>query len=206
MMPLKVIAAAFVALAVGGCVATEAAPETSSASALEAGGSCQSGHSRVAFIVVLGDQACRDVVTPSGRFRAAPLFPGAPKTVGACLMTWVGAGPADSEALARQALVVTPAPACDEPSAVAGDLTPLDGIPAFTGSAGCDVCGVVKRMEMFAVLPPNLTPVKEFQVALTNGQTKAFALDVPAGARAASVTLPPPPAGASYVEGRIEIY
>jgi hypothetical protein len=158
---------------------------------------------------------CRDVAAPSGSWRSTALFadaPDAPGTPRACVYAWTGAdGPsADVDAL-RGALgpnaVLTPA--CDdEPLSGAGTALPIEhlGLPVFSGSTGCDVCGVVKKNKMWIVLPPGLVQAKEFVVDLTNGDQRAFELHVAEGVRATSVVLPPPPAGTKYVEGPVTIF
>lgn len=169
--------------------------------------------------------ACEDIRAHGGRWVARPLFGDAPASFRdrACVVKWSasrrGAQP-DASVLATLPGVTMVTPDCtgartcssaNACSTIEADVKlipfePEPDIVAQTGASGCDVCGVVTGGKIWVIDPPWLLPgARKINVGLTGGAARTFIVDKPAGVQAYAVTLPPPPAGQSYVEGRIKI-
>lgn len=158
-------------------------------------------------------QACAPIPGRRGQWLPEALFDDAPEDVqlSTCAYRWSGErySRADRDAIAAHVgddNVL--APACG--AATHPDVGTLQPIPhldiwGHAGSVGCDVCGVLRRDRVWVILPPERVARRQFEVQLDNGQTRAFQIEN-VEARALSITLPPAPAGASYLPGRVAIY
>ncbi len=171
---------------------------------------CNEGYART-WVVTLRDRACADVEGLRGKWIAAPLEEGAIDAV--CTMTWQGErySRADMDALRAFVRVNVDAmvPSCSGAVVDVGALTPIPHIDilAQVGANGCDVCGKLRRDgKIIVVLPPFRISLKQFEVPLTDGTSRAFQIDAPPGARAVSVALPPPPSGTQYAASRVTVY
>ena len=160
-----------------------------------------------------GSGGCTVIVGHRGRWVPEPLFVDAPADVqlSTCAFRWAGAkgSPPDRERLLQEVGFENGlAPACGTSSAVSlGNLQPIPSIDILTqgGSVGCDVCGIVRDRVVWAILPPEKTRLKQFAVRLSDGQERAFQISGAEGP-AVSITLPPPPRGTKYVQGRVTIF
>ena len=173
------------------------------------------------YLAFLASGTCRDVDASAGRWTGRTLFPDAlpPIRDVACDFTWTtdpsrgDVGSPDIAALdALDAEHLTPACAKAIPSPATpwgpGSATkvPVPEGPesAPTGVTGCDVCGRLFRRDVFVILPADRVDLKRIVVSLDIGGTVSFDLTpAMAGAQAFFVPLPPPPAGATYIEGRV---
>ena len=163
------------------------------------------------YIAVVAESECPEVVATRGRWVPSPLFPDAPPGSGACFYTWSGEKNArvDRTALEEQvgysgALTPSCGPeGIDEPN-----LYPIPPLPVhgMAGSVGCDVCGLQRNGKLWVVIPPERDLERQLEVRLSNGATQAFQLNAPSATRRITVTLPPPPPGTQYVNGRVAIY
>jgi hypothetical protein len=164
-------------------------------------------------------EACTEIAAERGRWVPEPLFADMPPEAQAstCLYRWAGErySRADRDAIVAQfAQNVFPTrgvltPACGSSSRPdVGDLDPIPYIDTVghAGSVGCDVCGIVKRGKVWVILPPEKIGLRQFQVQLSNGTSKAFQIRATDGARAIGLSLPPPPSGTQYKDGRISVY
>ena len=160
-----------------------------------------------------GSGTCTPITGNRGRWLPEPLFHDAPADVqtSACAFRWSGARGSrpDRERLIEQVgLQNGLAPACGDATDVSvANVEPILQIDTtgMAGSVGCDVCGIVKDRVVFAVLPPEKILLKQFAVRLSNGKERAFQIAATEG-RAVSVTLPAPPRGTKYVQGRVPIF
>jgi hypothetical protein len=169
--------------------------------------------------------ACEDIRAHGGRWVARPLFGDAPASLRdrACIVKWSPSrrnAPPDPTVLAAAPGVLMVAPDCTgartcssasacstvEANVQQIPFEPEPDIVPYTGASGCDVCGVVSGGKIWVIDPPWLLPgTRKINVGLTGGAARTFVVDKPAGVQAYAVTLPPPPPGQSYVEGRIKI-
>ena len=128
-----------------------------------------------------------------------------------CALRWSGtrsSRPDDESLRAAVGLDSGLAPACGEGSDVSlGTLEPIPHIDFLgqSGSVGCDVCGIVRGKKVFVILPPERILLKQLAVRLSNGEERAFQLTGTEG-RAVSLTLPAPPRGTTYQQGRVHIF
>ena len=206
--------AALAALLLGACASAGPGSDAEPADDLEAsedalGASCT--YSRKWF-VTLKDRVCEPVAGYRGTWVPSALFDGDDATT--CTYSWVGErySRADQRALERTAREGEGfAPACGPGRhPIEGELLPIEQLDALgmAGSVGCDVCGILKGRNdrINVILPPGLIVSKQLEVKLSNGQSRAFQLKAPEGARAVSFALPPPPAGTSYVSSKVTVY
>jgi len=192
----------------GGSVETD---ESAASTDDEIRASCNSP--RRYFVTYADGRACAPIPGRRGRWLPEKLFADAPDEVqsATCAYRWSGAkySRADGDALkASVGLTGGVAPACgDSSEPEIGLLEQIPYVDNWTqaGSVGCDVCGVLRRGRIWVILPPEKIALKQFEVQLSNGETRAFQIQ---GTRAGavSVTLPPPPAGTSYKQGRVHVY
>jgi hypothetical protein len=160
-----------------------------------------------------GSGTCAPIAGHRGQWVPEALFPDAPADVQAstCIYAWSGEkySRADRDAIATAVGESNGlAPACGSSSLP--DIGALEPIPdldvwGHAGSVGCDVCGVLRRGRLWVILPPERVASRQFQVQLSNGENRAFQIGA-TNARALSITLPTPPAGTSYQQGRVQIY
>lgn len=160
-----------------------------------------------------GGATCAPIAGRRGRWMPEPLFQDAPADVQSttCALRWSSTGssrPDDESLRAAVGLDSGLAPACGEGSdASLGTLKPIAHIDFLgqSGSVGCDVCGIVRGKKIFAILPPERILLKQLAVRLSNGEERAFQLTGTEG-RAVSLTLPAPPRGTTYQQGRVHIF
>lgn len=171
---------------------------------------CNESYARQ-WVVTLKDRSCADVTGVRGKWVAAPLESGAIDAV--CTMTWQGErySRADMDALRAFVRVNVDAmvPTCSGAVVDVGSLTPIPhvDIMAQVGANGCDVCGKLRRDgKIIVVLPPFRTSLRQFEVPLSDGTSRAFQIEAPPGARAVAVQLPPAPAGVAYTASRVTVY
>lgn len=158
-------------------------------------------------------EACTPVPGYRGQWVPEALFANAPADVqmSTCAYRWSGErySPPDRDALvARVGAANGLAPACGATSNPAvGTLQPIPDIEDWTmaGSVGCDVCGVLRNSNLWVILPPERIALRQFEVMLDNGESRAFRIEN-VGAGALSFALPPLPAGTSYRQGRVHVY
>lgn len=171
---------------------------------------CNETYSRKWFLSLDG-RACADIPGYQGTWIATALDDSASDSV--CTMTWQGEkySRADMDALRafvteREAMTA----ACGSSAVVdVGSLTPIPHIDvlAHIGANGCDVCGKLRRDgKIIVVLPPFRTTLKQFQVPLSDGTSKAFQINAAEGAKAVAVQLPSLPAGVTYSASRVTVY
>ena len=159
-----------------------------------------------------GSGTCEPIAGQRGQWLPKPLFADAPPDVQAstCTYEWSGErySRPDRDAIASKVGWGNGlAASCGTSSNPdVGALQPIPGIDywAQAGSVGCDVCGVVRNGKIWVVLPPEKIYRKQFEVQLSNGDTRAFQIQA-TDARALSIDLPPPPAGVRYKSGRVQI-
>ena len=162
-----------------------------------------------------GSQACQPIPGAHGAWVPEPLFADAPADVQAstCAYRWTPETGYASSVPDRDAITAKInwtnglAPSCGASAAPGvGDVQPIPEVtePPSIGSAGCDVCGVLRNGKVWVVLPPDRILVRQFQVGLSGGATRAFQI-APTAVRALSLQLPPPPPGTSYVSGHVKI-
>ena len=166
------------------------------------------------WFATLDDGACAAIAGRRGAWIPEPAFTDAPPEVQAstCVFQWVGEkySRADVTAL-RAAFDEADAltPACGEGSRpVVGALREIPHVDnlGHAGSVGCDVCGIVQQRRLWVILPPEKVGLRQIEVAMSNGSSRAFQIEAPAGARAVALELPPEPAGAAYLPGRVHVY
>lgn len=204
---------------VGGCAATsgdtsgtgDAAAQSSES---EQRASCTNPRAYFATYAD-GAHACQPIPGANGQWVPEPLFADAPADVQAstCEYRWTSAAGAPSSVPDRDAIATEVgwanglAPSCGASTTPGvGDVQPIPQVdePPSIGSAGCDVCGVLRNSKVYVVLPPERIQQRQFQVVLSSGATRAFQI-APTAARALSLQLPPPPLGTTYVAGRVKI-
>jgi hypothetical protein len=211
-----IVAGGAASVGLGGCVsspsssATPASSDTGSDPADELN-SCTSPRK---YFATLGDgEACVAVPAAGGHWLPKPLFSDAPPEIAAETCTYVWSAPAGTPpdpAALRAALAWSDglAEACGASAKVdVGVIEPIVGIDAGhgIGAAGCDVCGRVRNGRIWVVLPSDRVAVRQLSVRLDNGTAKVFQI-APTSARALSIPLPAPPAGAAYVDGRVTVF
>lgn len=203
-------AALMVLLAVGCAVGEEAAPDESLGEAEVRASSCTEPTRY--FATFRTPLACKPVTAARGTWSPEVAFPSAPASVRAstCAYRWTGARHPDRQAL-EDALGVSAAlaPSCGagaSPSAATAHAIPMLDMVGQAGAVGCDVCGKLVDRRLWVILPAERLRARQFAVGLSNGQSQAFQLDAPAGARAVEITLPPPPAGATWTPGNVTVY
>lgn len=168
------------------------------------------------YFVAAGDEGCQQVAGRRGRWIPEALFEDAPAEVQAstCAYRWIGerySHPDRDALVSRLGWQKGIAPACGSGSQPnVGDVHGLQEIPGLdvfghAGSVGCDVCGILKKDRIWVVLPPDKIALRQFEVRLTNGTSRAFEIEAH-DARALSLKLPPPPAGLAYRAGRVPVY
>ena len=171
---------------------------------------CSESYARKWFVSLDG-RACADVVGYRGKWIATALDDSAKDNV--CTMTWQGEkySRADMDALRafvteREAMTA----ACGSSAVVdVGSLTPIPHIDVIShiGANGCDVCGKLRRDgKIIVVLPPFRTSLKQFQIPLSDGTSKAFQINAAEGAKAVAVQLPALPDGVTYAASRVTVY
>lgn len=216
---LKIPLALLASLAVTACSSSDPVPATGGDGDAEAvdqevSASCTNPRR---YFVTFGDaeqaQACAAIPGRRGQWLPEALFDDAPEDVkrSTCAYRWSGEKYSRPDADAIVARVGAPnalAPACG--TATTPDVGTLQPIPqldiySHAGSVGCDVCGLLRRGKLWVILPPEKIATKQFEVLLDNGQSRAFQIE-PTNARALSITLPAPPAGALYRQGRVRVY
>jgi hypothetical protein len=166
------------------------------------------------YFVTLHEGACVEVPGHGGSWVPEPIFPDAPPEVqeSSCALRWVGerSSRADIASLeARHSPEDVLTPACGEGAApTTGVLREIPHIDNLThgGSVGCDVCALEVQRHIWVVLPPEKVYLRQLEARLSNGESRAFQIEAPAGARAVSLELPPPPAGTTYVAGSVRVY
>lgn len=159
----------------------------------------------------LKDRACEPVPGRRGTWVPSPLFDA--NDLSTCTYTWSGEkySRADQDAL-KSSVDYSEGltPACGSGrNPLEGELVPIPNIDnvGMAGSAGCDVCGILRAADRLdVVLPPEKIVLRQLQVPLTNGEYRAFQLQVPSGARAVSFTLPEPPEGTQYVTSKVTVW
>lgn len=172
--------------------------------------SCGEAYARKWFVSLDG-RSCADVSGDRGKWIATALDDSANDSV--CTMTWQGENysRADMDALRafvteREAMTA----ACGSSAVVdVGSLTPIPHVDilGYIGANGCDVCGKLRRDgKIIVVLPPYRTTLKQFEVPLSDGTSKAFQINAAAGAKAVAVKLPELPAGVTYAASRVTVY
>jgi hypothetical protein len=158
--------------------------------------------------------ACAPIPGYRGQWLPAPLFTDAPPEVqvSTCAYQWSGEKYSRPDREAIVASVEYPsvlAPACG--TASTPDVAALQPIPYVevsliqAGSVGCDVCGLLRNGKLWVILPPELNLKRQLELRLDSGEIRSFQIQN-AQARALSITLPAPPAGTSYVQGRTKVY
>jgi hypothetical protein len=159
---------------------------------------------------VSGDEAaCEDARGALGTWR--PTTRDAEGGLAFCTMTWFPdvAAPADVLALRTRlsAIVSAMAPACNGAVPEPAQLTEIAYLddPSAMGTNGCDVCGTLMTNGWMKAIFPAEAKRRAFEVSMTNGVSRAFQIETTPSATAAVFRLPPPPAGVSYVPGRIAI-
>lgn len=160
-----------------------------------------------------GSGACVPIPGRRGAWIPEALFADAPPELqtSTCAYRWSGEkySRPDGDAIAAKVGYANAlAPACGSSSFPdVGLLQPIPNLDIWSqaGSVGCDVCGVLRNGKLWVILPPSKVASKQFQVQLTNGQTRAFQIEA-TEARALSIALPAPPAGTRYKQGRVHIY
>ena len=165
------------------------------------------------FVTYGDDRRCEPIAGNQGQWIPEALFDDAPPEVQAstCAYRWSGAkySRPDREAIAAKVGYTNGlAAACGSSSEPhVGLLQPIPGIDIWTqaGSVGCDVCGVLRKGRVWVILPPEKIVRKQFEVQLSNGETRAFQIGN-TDSRALSIELPAPPAGTSYKQGRVHLY
>ena len=158
-------------------------------------------------------QACTPIPGYHGQWIPEALFSDAPADVqmSTCAYRWSGekySRPDRDALVARVGVANGLAPACGTTANPdIGTLQPIPHIDDWTmaGSVGCDVCGVLRGTNVWVILPPARIALRQFQVTLDNGESRAFRIEN-AGAGALSIALPPALAGTHYLEGRFHVY
>jgi hypothetical protein len=166
------------------------------------------------FVTFREGSTCEPIDGRRGRWvpETDPVFADAPVEVArtTCVLAWRGeryARPDRDALVAKIGEKSAAAPACGAQSTSAvGVLQPIPHIDNWTmgGAVGCDVCGITKGGKIWVVLPPERILLGQVEVKLTNGETRAF--QIQGQGKALSMSLPPAPQGAAYVDGRVSIY
>lgn len=162
------------------------------------------------WFVTFRAQACADVTGTDGAWRATSLEPDAADPV--CAMRWESERSAPADVAALRAVVREDVDAmtaaCSNGAVYPGELVQIPYVDAAltAGAHGCDVCGKPRRDgSILVVLPPQAT-FRQLEVTLGDGAVQAFQIVAPRAARAVSVTLPKPPAGARDAATRVTVY
>lgn len=190
---------------------TEGAAEGAGQSEDEIRASCTNPRSYYATLTEPGAR-CEAIAARRGQWIPEPLFKDAPADVqiSTCAYAWKGEkySRPDRDAIYGELGYSNGlTPSCGASSAPEiGALTPIPYVEDWTqaGSVGCDVCGILKRGNVWVILPPDRSFRKQLQVQLSNGDTRAFQIQ-PTDARALMIQLPAAPRGTSYKEGRVKI-
>lgn len=204
------VGAALLAIASVGCVseaATSSSVEGSEATD-DALTTCRYPRRYFAFVDA---PSCTAVPGTGGSWEPRPLFADAPTTTrpAACVFEWVGEERARVDRAALEAYFDAAAgrgaitPACGEPEPVSAEVSEIEPWDWDVGSVGCDVCGIIVGRRVWGIFPPDKIAARRIGVRLTNGETRAFQIDGSGTSRAASLTLPAPPPGVAYVQGRV---
>ena len=166
------------------------------------------------YIVVGSNDCTTNIPANRGTWVSSPVFADAPAGT-SCYFTWSGAKSARIDYDAFWKALRFPMIATESCGAKTDDATLVDisesdfdsrhGAGHGIGAIGCDVCGMEHDGKIWVVLPPERVLFHELQVKLSNGASRSFRIDRVGTARQLSFTLPPPPAGASYVSGRIQV-
>jgi|GEM_PF-4494426 len=156
--------------------------------------------------------SCVTLAAEGGEWHPEPLFASAPVAVRGvtCAYRWTSATNAPPDPAPVRALGTTDGVAAvceDDRSEALGSLAEiaLFDPTASAGSVGCDVCGIVDADHAWFVLPPERLDRRAFLVRMSNGKYRAFQV-APTERRAIAVALPPPPAGVTYLPGRVGVY
>lgn len=165
------------------------------------------------YFVAAGDEGCQEIAGRRGKWIPEALFEDAPVEVqtSTCAYRWLGerySRPDRDALVSRLGWQNGIAPACGSGSQPnIGDVQEIPGLDVLSqaGSVGCDVCGILKKDRIWVVLPPDKIDLRQFEVRLSDGSSRAFEIDASA-ARALSLKLPPPPAGLTYRAGRVHVY
>lgn len=169
---------------------------------------------RLYYAVLHEARACEPIEGRRGRWVPEAIFADSPEDVaeGTCAYRWVGArySRADREALvgAVGSLENALTPVCGNiTSPELGEVREIPALDIFghAGSAGCDVCGKLRRDRIKVILPPDKIAARQFMIPLSNGRARFFEIE-PTEARALTIELPPAPPGTFYEPGRIHIY
>ena len=163
------------------------------------------------YMAAVTEHDCTEVPAARGRWTPTPLFADAPPGTGACFYTWYGEknAPVDRASLQDHvgwAGALIPS-ACGSEHLEQLQVEPaVDFDPgSMVGAVGCDVCGMQKDGHVWVIIPPERTSFHVVTVPLSNGTKLSFQMKKADAVRAATLTLPPPPAGAHYVNGRISV-
>lgn len=165
------------------------------------------------YFAAVGDGGCAPIAGRRGEWVGDELFADAPEEVrsATCTYRWVAerSSRPDRDALfSRIGWGEGAAPACGAGSFPdIGALEPIAQLDIFgqAGAVGCDVCGLLRRDRVWVVLPPDKVIMREFEVRLSDGTSRAFKIDA-SRASALSMALPALPAGVSYPPQRIHVY
>jgi hypothetical protein len=195
-----------------GCSVESSDPQAKSSDLSSDGGVFTCDPNEVSFIAVLKTGDCEAIAGYGGTWNPGPLFQNAPPQFHACLYSWQtsNGSRADTSALA-DAIRPLPGgnvltPTCDTAPKVQRGVEAEVAVPQVAGgTVGCDVCGYVDGDGVDVVLPPDEVMLGAFTVALTDGTSQSFKVDVTTGVHAATVILPTPPVGVSYVQGPITV-
>lgn len=165
------------------------------------------------YLAVVSGDRCMELTGSGGSWVPSPLFGGAPEVQSACVFQWSPdekGAPADEAALRSQIGWRNLAPSCGDAEDVRDDviLEPIDVLDAWTGagSVSCDVCGVVRGAELFALFPPSSTVYRQVSVPRSDGRAMNFQIHTDPNARVMRINLPALPEGVRYVEGRVATY
>lgn len=170
------------------------------------------------FYVAFPSRTCPTVQGAGGTWvaEAGRAFEEAPSSLASCVMRWTGRRTSVPDRAALDAAVTERgaiAPACGSTATVTrGELRrspDIGGIGPLGGAVGCDVCGGTwkdkwGRDRIGVIIPGDQVGIPNLRVRLSNGMEQSFELH---GAQpgAIEMELPPPPEGASYVEGPVTI-
>lgn len=149
---------------------------------------------------------CAIVSGFGGQWTPSPVFDNAPEEIGLCRYSWMGERLAEPDRGAlREYIGVNGALTLstgDEPvfDAHFVEIESLS-LGAQVGAIGCDVCGIIKRDDVWVILPPEKVRNREIAIPLTDGTRVSFKLESTPGARVVSATLPPAPEGKAYADG-----
>lgn len=209
------VCAALVASVVVGCGGEGASAGGGASEATdEADDALTTCHYPRRYFAIVDAWSCAPVPGARGTWEPKPLFPDAPTGTrpASCVYEWTGEPRARVDRAALEAYfdvagrgAVTPA--CGDPDPAEADAVEIDPLlfwdPGHVGSVGCDVCGIVVGRRVWGIFPPDKIASRRIGVRLTNGESRAFQIDGSGTSRAASLTLPAPPPGVAYVQGRV---